>query len=171
MEFNMKNICSFFGFLLIGFHVHSALLDQNNIDIDLSRRSITSPSISCCFRGHRPLDTTSVIDYLKEIPEASTRVKSLNLNDNIITLEGATEIIDYINKNLPSLTRLNLSFNRLYETGWDEQEKFEQTLNTLLAKERFEKINLEGNGIACFPWIQKMSFLGLGQNVYGKIQW
>ncbi|OFW96620.1 MAG: hypothetical protein A2977_00740 [Alphaproteobacteria bacterium RIFCSPLOWO2_01_FULL_45_8] len=112
-----------------------------------------------------------MIDYLKEIPEASTRVKSLNLNDNIITLEGATEIIDYINKNLPSLTRLNLSFNRLYETGWDEQEKFEQTLNTLLAKERFEKINLEGNGIACFPWIQKMSFLGLGQNVYGKIQW
>ena len=158
-----------FVLILLKFGVHSSVEIQSELDVNFSHRSITSPSITRCFKSVAPPSTSSVITYLEK--HNPGHIRSLNLRDNNITLEGAAEIIRYAKQELPALEWIDLSFNNIYEAKGASQDGFEEVMKDLLCGENFKYINLGGNGISHLGWIQKMSSFPESSSYIEKIKW
>ncbi len=113
--------------------------------LDYSARSISDDEIVAAIREPRPLSVSNLIDLLKATYDLDT-IESLDLSKNTICLEGAIDLLNFIDKELQNLKHINLSYNRIRDwRGHKENIAFEKVLKKLLNKWPDFSINLSGN--------------------------
>lgn len=103
---------------------------------------------------HKPPSVSQTIAEIRS-NAAFTQLQEVDLSCNTICLGGATQIIRFAVEELPQLTTLDLSHNRIFDwRGTTGNDTFEEALTTLLSRQNFQKLDLRANSIATSDWMR-----------------
>jgi hypothetical protein len=121
--------------------------------IDFSDHAITD---SWTGKPPSPLTVSELLEYMDDRPEYKEMVK-LDISNNWLHAAGAATLLEYLEKNYPNLTHIDLSNNRInIEKKSDETAgKLASAIQRLVTQDRFVELNLSDNKFD-FSWYYKL---------------
>lgn len=120
-----------------------------------SNMGIVDDGIAKAIRSPKPLSVTQVLEDIKAKSDIRN-IEKFDFSGNNISINGATQIFNFVADNIPNLHRLNLSGNKIYEEAIKDSH-FTEGLKRVLTLSTFDEIDLRGDGIGTLSLLQQMA--------------